>query len=566
MIKQLEVDGVPTLVAPATGPMHAGLAFRVGLSDETLARFGVTHLVEHLALHSAGVADYHYNGTTGTEYTYFHLNGSEADIVAFLNGVCTSLRNLPLDRLAIEKEILRTEANGRRGGVTEPLALWRHGARDFGLPGYAELGLPALTAEDLQDWVARYFTRENAALWIAGDSVPAGLELSLPSGVRRPVVAPSSALAARPAYFSGSSSAVAWDSVLRREARTAVFAGVLEREMFRSLRQTGGLSYTVQTDYEPRADGSAVVTAVADALPEKQEAVLGGFIDVLAATRVGRIDPADVTTMVNRRCEALVQAEEQGGRLPGQAFNLLTGRPVQSVEEAVAEVRAVTADDVAAVAADAWDDGLLMTPRGTAAEWAGFVAAPTTSESVVAGTTYPALDGSDARIIVGDQGVSLIDGDEQITVRFDACAVMLAWPDGARQLIGHDAIVVRIEPTLFANAAAAVPWVDARVPAGQRIDLPARDPERIPVPEPPSTAGSTGAAGVPRGGRTGPVLALVALVPVASYFGVIALLMGFGLAVDTTDLAVTIFVLVFSALCTAAAVFGILRAVRRLRR
>jgi zinc protease len=87
--------------------------------------------------------------------------------------------------------------------------LWRHGARDFGLPGYAELGLHALTPEDLQAWVARYFTRENAALWIACDAVPAGLELSLPSGVRRPVVAPSSALSAKPAYFSGSSSAVA---------------------------------------------------------------------------------------------------------------------------------------------------------------------------------------------------------------------------------------------------------------------------------------------------------------------------------------------------------------------
>jgi zinc protease len=214
--------------------------------------------------------------------------------------------------------------------------------------------------------------------------------------------------------------------VLRREARTAVFAGVLEREMFRSLRQDGGLSYTVQTDYEPRADGSAVVTAVADALPEKQDAVLGGFIDVLAATRVGRIDPADVTTVVNQRCEALRQAEEHGGRLPGQAFNLLTGRPVQSVEEAVAEVRAVTRDDVAAVAAAAWNDGLLMTPRGTAAEWAGFASAPTSSESVVPGTAYPAMDGSGVRVLVGEQGVSMVDADDQITVRYDACAA--CWP------------------------------------------------------------------------------------------------------------------------------------------
>ena len=560
MIKQLDVDGVPTVLAPTSGPMHAGLVFRVGLSDETLARHGITHLIEHLALHSAGVADYHYNGATSTEYTIFHMQGSEADIVAFLNGVCASLQSLPLHRMATEKEILRTEANARRGNVTEPLALWRYGARGLGLPAFPEWGLAALAPDDLLAWVGRFFTRENAALWIAGDTVPAGLALNLASGVRQALVPPWSALDAKPAYFSGSTSSVAWDSVVRREVRSVIFAGALEREMFRSLRQNDGLSYTVQTDYEPHGDNSALVTAVADALPEKQEALLGGFVDILAAMRVGRIDAADVATVVNQRCESLQHAEELAARLPGQAFNLLVGQPVQSAEELVAQMRAVTVDDVAAVAVAAWDDGLLMTPRGTTAAWAGLVAAPTASESAVWGTGYRSLERSAVRLVVGDQGVSLVDEQTQATVRFDACSAMLAWPDGARQLIGHDAIMVRLEPTLYEGSQSALPWVDAKVPASHRVDMPAREPDQIPKPEPRSSAAG------PRRRSVGAIFALVALIPIALFFGGVALLLGISLTINTNELGVTIITLGFCAAVAAASGVGIWRAIRRLRR
>ena len=139
-----------------------------GHADEPLARRGITHLIEHLALFSHGVADYHYNGTTGVEHTFFTMQGDESDIVAFLNGVCTGLRDLPMHRLATEKEILRTEENGRGESAADALALWRHGARDHGMPGYPEWGLTGITPDDLRAWTARYFNRQNAALWIAG--------------------------------------------------------------------------------------------------------------------------------------------------------------------------------------------------------------------------------------------------------------------------------------------------------------------------------------------------------------------------------------------------------------
>lgn len=201
MIRQTEVDGVPTLLAGTTGPMHAGLMFRVGQADETLARRGITHLLEHLVLFPTGVADYHYNGATGNVITYFHLQGSARDISTFLVGVCESLRNLAGERLETEKTILRTEWSSRSHSATDPMPLWRYGARDYGLVSYPEWGLSGLTTDDLRDWVARYFTRENAVLWIAGDEVPPGLTLDLPSGRRQPVPVASSALPATPAFF-----------------------------------------------------------------------------------------------------------------------------------------------------------------------------------------------------------------------------------------------------------------------------------------------------------------------------------------------------------------------------
>jgi zinc protease len=503
MITRFEVDGVPALFSQATGPMRAGLAFRVGTADETLPKHGITHLLEHLALFSAGVADYHYNGATGPERTYFHTQGTEEEIVGFLNGVCASLTDLPLGRLAAEKEILRTEASSRRFGANNAMGLWRHGARDYGLTSYPEWGLAGITPDDLRAWAARYFVRQNAVLWVSGPEIPAGLKLVLPDGERRPAPTPSSALPATPAFYPGGDGAVVWDSTVRREPAVAIFAGVLERVLMRSLRQEQGLSYTVQTDYELRDDDSVVLTALADATAEKQSAVLGGFVDVLAAMRIGRIDPADVTAVINRAVSALEQADDKGGRLVGQAFNVLAGRPVRGLEEMIEETRGVTHADVVRVAATAYANGLLQTPEGSSADWAGYTAAPTSSEQLITGQEYLSPNSASAaaiaaaaaagtappkrnRIIIGPEGVSHAIGEEIATVRFDACAAMLCWPDGARQVIGLDAISVAVEPTLYVGLPAAISWLDAQVPAHLRVEMPARDPKRIPQPPKPA--------------------------------------------------------------------------------
>ncbi|QOC90831.1 hypothetical protein [Micromonospora craniellae] len=157
------------------------------------------------------------------------------------------------------------------------------------------------------------------------------------------------------------------------------------------------------------------------------------------------------------------------------------GEPNLSLDEHRAALRAVTVADLHDVAQEAHASALLMVPEGTRADWAGFVAAPTVSEAIPAGTTHRSRD-DDGQLRVGPDGISYLGDGGPLTVRYADCAVMLAWPDGARQLIGHDAIVLHVEPTLFDLRPPGLALLDTAVPADRQVAMPPRDPQQIPQP------------------------------------------------------------------------------------
>lgn len=488
MIEQTYIDGIPTLVAPADGPLRGGITFRVGNADESLASSGVTHLVEHLALHRLGLTDYHYNGATGATVTHFISAGSTDDVGKFINGVCEALTDLPFERLDVEKDILRTESASRQRSAIEPMWLWRYGPRSYGIAAYPEWGLGALTADSIRAWVTRYFTRENAVLWFTG-APPANLRVSLPSGQRRPLPTATSALPRTPASMPGPPRVIAVHTHVTRSLAGAVYAGVLERELFRALRQEGGYSYAATANYEPIDPHVATVTALVDAHPDKQDAALGGFVDVLAKLRAGRIERSDMDALLAQTNQAMSEPDADAGRLPTMAFNLLTGAPVETAQEALRRLGEVSVADVHAVAQEAAANALLMVPQGMHADWAGFEAAPATSHSVVSGTRYPMRTRPDLAVVLGDDGVSVTSADGSVaTVRYDACAAMLLWADGGRLLIGDDGISCALEPTLYPVDAAALRRLDAAVAPELVVRLPAREPDALPAPPPPGPA------------------------------------------------------------------------------
>ncbi|MER5372489.1 insulinase family protein [Streptomyces sp. NPDC002553] len=498
LISHTSVQGIPTLYAPAPGgnEITAGLFFRVGRADETLATAGITHLVEHLALYRLGLSDLHYNGATANAYTLFHVTGSEAEVVSYLNSVCAGLRELPMERLETEKEILRTEAAGRGGGSQLPL--WRYGAQSYGLSSYNELGTWSLTPEQVRHWAHTRFTRDNAVLWITSDRVPDGLDLTLPAGVRLPAPAPTSALPVTPAFIRGDDGHVAFSAVLPRSTAASVFADVLGRALFQDLRQEGGYSYSAEADYSPRDADFATLTAYADALPQKQDAVIGGFIDTLARLRAGRIEQSELDSARAKTLKLYDVPDFGAVSLPSYALSLLLGHRILSPEQHKAELHAVTLADLHDVARQAWGNGLLQTP-GRGVDWAGFSPAPQYSTTTVTGTRHQSLEDDQVTLIIGTEGVSLTTPRGPVTVRYDACAAMTTRPDGARALTGHDGFSVSVEPTLFRGITPErIATVDAGVPPQAVVHMPPRTPDRIPRP-----SARSGGAGGARGGAGG---------------------------------------------------------------
>ncbi len=482
LIGSTVVDGVPVLFAPGDGPVSGGLVFRVGWADEQLARSGITHLVEHLALFGQDPSAVHHNGTTGDFSTHFHATGRPDEVVALLNAVCAALRELPLDRMEVEKGILDTEAARRSAHVGERLRLERYGARGLGLGGYEGFGLPAVTATDLTAWAEERFGRRNAAAWITTDAVPDGLDLRLPEGRRWPVPRMDEILPEAPSFFRGAQGGVLLDAVVPATAAGVVFAQVASRALFRSLRQEGGLSYEARCDWERIDAERARLSIFADALPEKQAAVVGEIIDVLAAMRVGRID-AEALAAAQTAADDLRESSSLGAQLlPAAAFKLVAGFDIRSPERLAAEYAAVTAADLVEVARQLQSTALAQIPEGSL-DWAGFAPLPAGSSAAVAGDAYAFLGQDGAELVVGDEGVTARESGGVVTVRFSDAEALEAWPDGARRIVGPDGFQILIEPTLYDGLPPdAIARIDAAVPDRRHVRRPARSPESVPQP------------------------------------------------------------------------------------
>ena len=128
-----EIGGLPMVWVDVEEPTAAGLLFRVGWTDEPLHMRGLTHLVEHLALTSLGVDEpYPGNAFTSATMTGFAMNGTPEQVVDFLERVTSGLRDLPLDRLDHEVQVLRAEEHARPPGLSSRLLRCRFGAMAMG--------------------------------------------------------------------------------------------------------------------------------------------------------------------------------------------------------------------------------------------------------------------------------------------------------------------------------------------------------------------------------------------------------------------------------------------------
>ena len=130
-----EVDQVTTVWTDTPGPLKAGLLFRTGRADETLATAGMTHLIEHLCFSAANDPSPNHNGFVDGVTTGFFTMGQPKDVSGFLAKICAGLNSLPGDRLAGEKQVLAAENASRLlRFLLQPLdvAIWSRWIRAAG--------------------------------------------------------------------------------------------------------------------------------------------------------------------------------------------------------------------------------------------------------------------------------------------------------------------------------------------------------------------------------------------------------------------------------------------------
>ncbi|MGW2090887.1 hypothetical protein [Promicromonospora sukumoe] len=552
-----EADGVPVLLAPRAGNIGAGIVFRVGSADETLAVSGITHLIEHLALRSQVLSEAHLNGQTRSDVTFFHVAGTEADAVRYLNDVCASLRDLPLGQLETEKDVLRSEGDGRNPGAGGRLRLNRHGARDHGLVGYGERGLDRITADEVRGWAATWFTRENAVAWITAEAVPEGLDLTLPSGRRMPPATVSDALHGTPAYLGGLRDGVALDALVTRGAAADVATHVIREVLHRDLRRDADIATAAEVSHDALDDERTRLSVMVQA-EGRPDAAAGGLADALNGLRF-HVAPDDLAAARAAAAEELAQvaAAPPADLLPSLAYRTVTGRPLEGPARNVARIEQVTADEVRGIARELWGSALWYGPG--ALDWAGIVAAPEWSHWTIHGRAFPRIDDPDVSLVLAADGVGLVTLRGTVVVRFASCVLLEAVPDGARALTGADGFRVMIEPTLYEglDAETVAKHVDAHVPADVVVHLPARDPGDIPVPRPSTPEKPAKRQRTPEdaGPRSAPVT--VALVAALWVVGVLVLGGGQVLLLELFDVDLTLGFLPLLAL--AWATFGLIR-------
>ncbi len=479
-LAETTTDGVYTLFVEQDAPeTRAGLVFRVGQADESLAVRGLTHLVQHLALHEVSGGRVHEHGSTGVVHTEFVASGTAEEVARVLGAVCAGLREPPTHLLAAVREGMELEDVATDRSACRSAAV-RHGAQAHGLESYPELGLPGLGEVDVQTWAAVAFTRGNAVLWVVGPRLPRDLHLELPDGQLVDAPPMPSVLARTPAwYLDPGSGEVELTAVLPRTPAADLAARLLERAVRRDVVEREALADEVTSACAPRDLEHQVLTLLVRGRPEVAPALVGAVVDAVAALCWGTTAEEELHEAREDLLDRLDDEDAGLVALPRLAVGALLGENPARRPDPAHALAQVSAEDVREVAESLHRSALVRAPD-PGLDWAGYAAVPSGSTWAVEGPEHLAVDGSDEVLVLGDSGVTRHSGFRRASVRYDDVALLQRYGDGGRWLTGSDGTEVRVEPHLFGLDAATLAVIDEAVDPAHVVHLPARAADRVP--------------------------------------------------------------------------------------
>lgn len=469
-IETTEIDGVRVLWAETgDGATVGALTFGVGRVDETAAVGGITHLVEHLALAPFGQQDFAHNAFVDDRRSVFHATGTTAEVASHLGAVARSIHALPIDRLVLERRILRDEASQAGRGLGGALRWYRFGACGHGLAGIEELGLTWLGPDRVLPWAARRYTRDNAVMWLS-TRPPEDLRLDLPAGAApvRPPVATIDEVRF-PAHVPWEGPGVAVSYLTQRTPAANVAAHILERRARQRLRFDLGLVYDIAFDYEPLTADLAHVSVGTDCPDERIPVVRDALLAVFDELAAGGPSPAELAAEIAAFTRGVDERDGRLAFLDAMAGELLLGEPIRQPDELLERRAAVTVDAARSAFGEALTSRLMLanTPPLDGA-WQAY---PGWSSSAVEGREFRPAGfhlpgrGPKERLVVGADGVMVRVPEGALTVRWtDVVAVVHETPD-VRTIWGADGFRVVVAGPAWRDGAAAVAAVDAAVPA-----------------------------------------------------------------------------------------------------
>ncbi len=467
--------GLPLWSAPLEGPVTGALMFRVGSGDEPLPRRGFTHLVEHMALSGFHDPTLQWNGFVDLNRTVFHATGPQANVERFLMHVAARLSHLDPATLRRECDVLAAEARTMAPSLVGELLSRRYGARQWGTSAWWEMAIPGARPEAVEEWQQRWFTRENAVVWMSAHPTQE-LRIDLPNGSRMVPPADPPDLVTGRGWVHHNGGQLVLLARGERSYASAMACGAILSEVHRVVRERG-LGYAVQGAWHRLTATRGAMSMVADVAERRELEHVQVVLDVLDELAVAvperifhdrraamaQADPADVTRQ----------------RLDAWALDLLLGMRRGSVAEETAAELAVTPDEAAAACRVLRDDMLLGLPERVAPPAGRCPRVEPTNDRPVAGRWHGAQvfyrrDDAKFGLHVGEQGVSSASVHRTVTVRWDQAAVVMRWHDGTRLAVDHRGEGVLVEPSRYQRGREAAAAFDAHVDEARSVTVGSR--------------------------------------------------------------------------------------------
>jgi predicted Zn-dependent peptidase len=393
-LTELDDLRVITEVVPSVRSVALGMWVRTGSRDETPAQAGLSHFLEHLLFkgterHSAieiselfdgmGAAA---NAATSKESTHLHarfLDEHTPDAFDLLSEMLLQ-PSLPAGEIDPERDVVLEEIamyeDEPQDRVHDLLADAIYGDHPLGrrVLGDAEV-IAGVPRDQIAGYHASRYVAPNLVVAAAGHLSHsqvvelAGRHLNPPASSNG--TAPQ-APSARPRLrfqeketeqyhicFGGGGIARADERRFALAVLDSIFGGSTSSRLFKEIREKRGLAYSVGSYTEQYVDGGAVAMYVGTREENVAEAceIIGRELSALRDEGVTTEELERAKEHVKGRM--VLSLESTGARMARLARSLLFDVPLLSLDEMLARVDAVDADDVAALARDFYDPAAL---------------------------------------------------------------------------------------------------------------------------------------------------------------------------------------------------------------